>query len=240
MDSSVGQVDIRRQHDNECHYDADASFESAYRLWQGILASSTIYGILTNPAIMGKTYTNMYTYVSVEMLDGQKKKKLVRTPREQWVELPGATPAIISEEEFNAVQDKLSHNKFLAPRKAKHQFLLSGHVFCRFDNRRFRGKGQRVPSKRNPHYVYYYHCPCKDRIVSPDPCPNRMWNTDKLETLVWQEIETLLAKPEVVLSSLEETQKNIGQEEYLKQELINLEVTLKTIYMVRKTCFANR
>jgi|GEM_PF-698673 len=197
---------------------------------KGIWRSSTIHGILTNPAIMGKTYAYTYTYKVVETADGKKRKKLVRTPQDQWVELPGATPALISEEQFNAVQDKLSRNKFLAPRKAKHQFLLSGHVFCRFDNRRFRGKGQRVRSKKNPHYVYYYHCPCKDRIVSPDPCPNRRWNADKLEALAWREIETLLSKPEVVLSSLEETQENIGQEEYLKQELNNVEVALKTIY----------
>ncbi len=196
---------------------------------KGFWRDSTIHGILRNPAIMGKTYSYTYTYVERDTPAG-KKKKLVRTPREKWIELPaGVTPAIITEEEFNAVQAKLSRNKYLAPRKAKHEFLLSGYVFCRYDNRRFRGKGQRVPSKSNPHYVYYYHCPCKDRIVSPDPCPNRRWNADKLETLVWRQIETFLSKPEVVLSSIEETQDNVSQEEYLKQELNNVEVALKTI-----------
>jgi hypothetical protein len=199
---------------------------------KGIWRSGTIRGILTNPAIMGKTYSYTYTYEARESPAGNRKK-LVRTPREKWVELPaGVTPAIITEEEFNAVQAKLARNKYLATRKAsrvQHKFLLSGYVFCWYDNRRFRGKGQLVPSKSNPHYLYYYHCPCKDRIVSPDPCPNRRWNADKLETLVWRQIETLLSKPEVVLSSLKETQENINQEEYLRQELDNVEVGLKTI-----------
>lgn len=197
---------------------------------RGIWRSSTIRGILTNPAIMGKTYSFTYTYEVQETPVG-KRRKLIRTPRDKWVELPaGVTPAIITEDEFNAIQAKFSRNKYLAPRKSKHQFLLSGHVFCRYDNRRFRGKGQIVPSKSNRHYVYYYHCPGNDRIVSPDPCPNRRWNADKLETLVWRQIETLLSKPEVVLSSLKETQENTSQEVYVRQELENIEVGLKTIY----------
>ncbi len=87
---------------------------------KGFWRSSTIYGILTNPAIKGKTFAYTYTYKVTETANGQKRNKLVRTPRDQWVELPGATPAIISEEEFDAIQAKLSRNKFLAPRKAKH------------------------------------------------------------------------------------------------------------------------
>lgn len=79
----------------------------------GIWRSSTIRGILTNPTIAGITYAFTYAYEDMTSNgNGGKKqrRKLIRKPKEEWVEIPGATPAIIGKAEFDAIQQKLAQN----------------------------------------------------------------------------------------------------------------------------------
>ncbi len=57
---------------------------------------SSVLAILRNPAYTGKTYA--FTFVQ-----GTNRRK----PQKEWVEIPGATPVIISEEMFQAAQAQL-------------------------------------------------------------------------------------------------------------------------------------
>ena len=87
-------------------------------------SATTIGGILANPAIMGKTYAYTCAYEKYIAPDGTHKKRLVKKPREEWVEIPDATPAIISEDDFWAIQARLAQNKQLGGCKnAKTKFL---------------------------------------------------------------------------------------------------------------------
>ena len=73
--------------------------------------NSTVHEILTNPASCGKTYVFTYSYTEAKITQvanpRPKRKRLVRKPVEEWVEIPGATPAIISQETFDLAQAKL-------------------------------------------------------------------------------------------------------------------------------------
>ena len=199
---------------------------------KGIWQPSTIRQILSNPTIMGTTYAFTYTYedrTSNGNGDKKRRRKLVRKPKQDWVEIPGATPAIISKVEFDAIQQKLSQNKAIPRRKAIGFYWLQGHVVCGLCGRRYRVKSQLVKSRSNPHYVYYYECPCGNRMVLPNKCTNRRWNRDKLQDLVWEQIRAFLLKPEAVIAGVEAIRDNASQEDYYRQELRDIDKALKSL-----------
>ncbi|MBA7492933.1 hypothetical protein ES702_03486 [subsurface metagenome] len=194
------------------------------------MAPTTISGILANPAIMGKTYAYTCSYEKYITSDGTHKKRLVKKPKEEWVEIPNATPAIISEEDFLAIQDKFTQNKQLGGCKnAKTKYLWAGHLFCYFDKRRYRGKRTTVYNKGIPTVYEYYECPCKNNIVSAEKCPNRTWKREDLGQLLWDKVEVLLARPEVVLAGLKAVEADSSQADHFEQELTDVEGRLKEL-----------
>ena len=195
---------------------------------KGIWRESTIRGILTNPAIAGITYAFVYTY---ENNKGTKngRGKLIRKPKEEWVEIPGATPAIISKDEFDAIQEKLGQNGMNRRRPSIGFYWLQSHVVCGLCGRRYRTKSQVVKSKSNPHYVYYYECPCGNGMVSPTRCPNRRWNRDKLQDVVWEQLRGFLLNPQAVLAGVEIVRDNVSQQDYYRQELREVERSLRRL-----------
>ena len=208
------------------------SFGVATCSGKGIWRPSTIRGILTNPTIAGTTYAFTYAYedsASNGNVAKKRRRKLVRRPREEWVEIPGATPAIISKAEFEAIQQKLARNGLSPRRQAIGFYWLQSHVVCGLCGRRYRAKSVLVKSKSNPHYLFYYECPCGDRMISPNKCSNRRWNRDKLQDLVWEQIRALLLNPETVLAGIEALQDNASQEDYYRQELTDIDKALKNL-----------
>ena len=142
-------------------------------------------GILKNPAYTGKTYA--FTFHQ-----GTSSRK----PQDEWLEIPGATPAVITNEMFQAAKAQLKLNHDTAQRNTKQQYLLRSHLFCRHCGRAYCGHIDRV--------TRCYRCPGKLRITEPvNRCVNKNWSADKLEALVWQEIEHVLDKPEFVINTIE-------------------------------------
>ena len=66
-------------------------------------------------------------------------QKQFARPQEDWIEIPDATPAIISQELFDAAQKQLQVNQDKSPRNCKHEYLLRGHVRCRQCGRAYVG-----------------------------------------------------------------------------------------------------
>jgi len=97
---------------------------------QGFWIRSTVRKILTNSAYCGRTFafTETYGEPKFRMKADTKRSKTgrVRRPRGEWVEIPNATPAIISESTFQAAQEQLKKNRAMATRNSKHQYLLRG------------------------------------------------------------------------------------------------------------------
>jgi len=194
--------------------------------------NSTVHEILTNPAYMGKTYAFTYNYAESKTKHGStrpKRKRPIRKPVEEWVEIPGATPAIINPETFDLAQARLQQNKRLSRRNAKRQYLLSGYVFCRDCGRRYRGKSVTPKRGENVRYVRYYECPAVNHIVSPTRCNNRRWNANRLEETVWSQIEALLTEPEVVLAGLKTRASATIDASNLEQELAQVDKRLKAL-----------
>ncbi len=172
---------------------------------------SSVAGILKNPAYTGKTYA--FTF---------NQGKNTRKPQHEWIEIPGATPAIITEETFRAAQVQLKLNYEKARRNMKGQYLLKGHLYCRQCGHIYCGHIDRQ--------IGYYRCPGKLRITSPvNRCTNKNWRADKLETLIWDKIQAVLDNPELITQEIEKHRQDVNQLSALETELQQIERQLKSL-----------
>ncbi|MFC1916703.1 recombinase family protein [Chloroflexota bacterium] len=169
-----------------------------------IWSKSTIHGLLQNKAYAGHT----------SFMD---------------IEIPDATPAIITEDTFLQAQARLQKNKFLASRNTKRQYLLSGYLFCKLCGRRYIGFTDWRQTKQGLHQHCYYRCPASRRgYLAPVKCANRIWRAAIIENLVWKEVEQVLSQPKRVFAEVER-RKEQNQTELLELEITGLEDKLKSI-----------
>lgn len=172
---------------------------------------SSVMGILKNPAYTGKTYA--FTF-----LQGTNRRK----PQNEWIEIPGATPAIITEELFEAAQTQLQLNHKKSKRNTKQQYLLRGHLYCRQCGHAYCGHMDRT--------IGYYRCPGKLRITAPvNRCFNKNWRVDKLEDLVWKEIERVLDNPDFIVTAIEKQRDDANNIDTLEPELQMVEKQLRAL-----------
>ena len=191
---------------------------------------SSVYGIVTNPAYCGKTYVFKETRVKVET-DGKPKGRRPKTrhqqrPREEWVEIPDATPAIISEAIFQAAQERLQRNKELASRNTRREYLLRGFVKCRACGRNYVGVTHKKISRGRTSELSYYRCGARDSL-SPVRCNNQRLRVEHLDRVVWEQIETVLTKPELVLAEIQRKQESADDVGVLERNLdrVNAQLT---------------
>ncbi|MCL0058727.1 recombinase family protein [Dehalococcoidia bacterium] len=183
-------------------------------------AKQTVLAILQNLSYTGKTYA--FTTI--------RGKGAYSKPQEEWVDIPGVTPSIIDEAMFEAAQKQLRINGQRSPRNAKRQYLLNSHIFCRKCSRAYYGffnstyvKGKRYEKRR-------YRCSGSLKTVTPfQGCHNKSWSADTLESMVWQQIERVLDKPELIITEIEKQRQDAKQLGVLETELQHVECQLKAL-----------
>ena len=169
----------------------------------------SVQAILTNPAYAGKTYA----------FTSQPGKERFTRPREEWIEIPGVTPAIISEEMFSAAQHQLKINREKSPRNCKREYLLRGHIRCRQCGRMYAGV-----------YTHQrcYRCAGKRKVVASDEqCRNKSWKAENLESMVWAELERYLSNRDLIKSEIERQRRGQSRTEVFEEELKRVERQLK-------------
>ena len=175
--------------------------------------------VLRNPAYMGKTY-------AFTTANGRQFNK----PASEWIEIPNVTPAIISEEMFDAARKQLQLNRDRSTRNMKYEYLLRGHVFCKQCGRPFRGwaSGGRIGTEHK--LVIRYRCAGKSKLEAPfDRCTSKSWRADKLEVLIWAQIESVLDNPELIITEIEKQRQDTNQLGVLETELQQVERHLKAV-----------
>jgi len=200
---------------------------------KGLWYASEVWKILRNRAYIGETYVFTQTYgePKTRLSKGTKTKKtgLVTKPREEWIEIPGATPLIIDRDLFETAQAQLKRNKDRASRNTKQQYLLSGHIRCRRCNRNYWGYVKRAKWAGEYHTKRYYRCSGNLQMVSPVRCGNRNLPADKVEALIWQEVEKLLSHPDLVLAELERKRAEVNNKGFHEEELGQVNRRLKAL-----------
>ncbi|MBA7711772.1 hypothetical protein ES703_120738 [subsurface metagenome] len=197
---------------------------------KGYWIRSTVVKILKNPAYCGKTYAFTCTYGQPKhrMKSDTKRKNtgIIWKPKEEWIEIPNATPPIISEEIFIAAQERLQENRRMATRNSKNEYLLHGHIYCTRCGRAYWG-APGIRPRNGIQYCYpFYQCSGRLKKVTPIRCDNRQHNAKRLETLVWAEIERVFKQPKLIFAEVqkrqEEQEANVWQKE-LERVLVQLE-----------------
>ena len=181
---------------------------------------ATVIAILKNPAYAGRTFA----FTSV-------KRRARRKPQEEWIEIPGdVTPAIIFQEIFEAAQKQLQINYDKAARNTRREYLLRGHIRCRQCGHAYVGGVTLSNSKTGDRYRRLYRCLGKWKDNSPvERCHNKSWGADKLEALVWAQIERVLDNPELIITEIEKERQNANQLGVLETELQQVERQIKTV-----------
>src|SRR4051794_40850845 len=104
-------------------------------------------------------------------------------------------PAIVTQEQFERVQDKLAQNRQFARRNnTAHAYLLRALVSCGVCG--LACQGRCLPSG----YRYYF---CRGKLSAlhsprPTKCPSRYIPTKQVDALGWEDLCRLLNEPEAI------------------------------------------
>jgi site-specific DNA recombinase len=170
---------------------------------------SVVWGMLRNPAYAGHAVFGKTMVVQespglnrVARRQGRstpKASKTVDRPRTEWTEI--AVPAIVSEDTFQRVAQRLADNKRFASRNSKNPSLLQGMAACSACGYGYYRTSTRTTNKK----IYYYRCLGSDnyRYEGGRVCGNKPVRADYLDTVVWNHITGLLANPQLIRAEID-------------------------------------
>ena len=170
---------------------------------------SVVWGMLRNPAYAGRAVfgKTMVVHESpglnrVARLQGRstpKASKTVDRPRDEGIEIP--VPAIVSEDTFTRVAQRLADNKRFASRNTKLPSLLQGLAACSACGYGYYRTSTRTTNKK----IYYYRCLGSDdyRYESGRVCGNKPVRADYLDQVVWEHITGMLADPHLIRAEID-------------------------------------
>lgn len=118
--------------------------------------------------------------------------------REHWLAVE--VPAIVSRELWEAVQERRKHNKEMAKRNTKNEYLLSRRVTCQCGTK-MTGR----PSRGRSTILYYLCCARVGQIAS-HTCDMPYFRADQVDKAVWEKVKEWLQHTEVLRQTLEEAQ----------------------------------
>jgi site-specific DNA recombinase len=160
----------------------------------GTFGKNSLHEILKNEKYIGLFVFNKR---QGRTPDGRKNNRRLK-PKEEMIIIPGAVPAIIDENLFWRVQEKMlkrKRNPEKARQKAKTVYLLSGLVQCGLCGAAYIGNSGSWKNKNGEkERVHYYECGARDRTRT---CTNRRIRKHIIEGIVLAEIERSFFAPEV-------------------------------------------
>ena len=170
---------------------------------------SVVWAMLRNPAyagtaVFGKTMATSGTpgLNRVARLQGRSVPRAVKTvdrPREQWLEI--GVPAIVDQDTFARVAQRLEDNKRFAARNTKVPSLLQGLAACSACGYACY-RGHTTTSAGNK--IFYYRCIGSDnyRFEHGKVCDSKPVRADYLDTVVWDHVTALLADPALIRAEI--------------------------------------
>lgn len=182
----------------------------------GVWYPLTIRRLVENTIYKGETTYGKTKRISL----GGRRRRLEQRDPSEWITIPGASPAIVTLEEFDAAQrarESGGHTR----RPSSSTYFLTGHVYCGYCGGRLHGA---TMSGR----YRYYAC----RMTSPQyrpnaKCPAKYVRADELEAKVWEYLSSVVSRPEVVLAELRRRREaDTGP---LDAELVRVEKELKSL-----------
>jgi site-specific DNA recombinase len=170
---------------------------------------SVLWGMLRNPAYAGRAVFGKTQVIHAQpglnriaRLQGRTTPRPVKTvdrPRQEWTEIP--VPAIVDEDTFARVQQRLEDNKKFATRNSTiPPSLLQGLAACAACGYGYYRTSARTARRK----IYYYRCLGSDdyRYEGGRVCGNKPVRADYLDQVVWDHITGLLADPALIRAEI--------------------------------------
>ena len=170
---------------------------------------SVIWGMLRNPAYAGTAVFGKTQAVHepaglnrTARLAGRTVPRQVRVrdrPREEWTGIP--VPALVDEETFDRVQQRLADNKRFASRNTKVPSLLQGIAACASCGY---GYYRTTTTTTAGNKIYYYRCLGSDdyRYQGGRVCANKPVRAGYADQVVWDHVTALLADPALIRAEI--------------------------------------
>jgi site-specific DNA recombinase len=123
----------------------------------------------------------------------------VDRPREEWTHIP--VPALVDEETFARVQQRLADNKRFASRNTKVPSLLQGLAACASCGYGYYRTSTTTSSGKK---IYYYRCLGSDdyRYQGGRVCANKPVRADYADQVIWDHVTALLADPDLIRAEI--------------------------------------
>lgn len=180
----------------------------------GLWHPRTISRMLKNPSYKGSTVFGRTRRVSL----GGKRRRLEERKPEEWIEIPGATPPIVSEQVFAAAQEALSRPR-RNPKSGSRKYLLTGHLECTCGT-------PAVGTCLNRTYRYYRCRSTWPTTIRPRTCDAPYVRADRLETTVWTAVREVLEDPEIVIA---EIKRQSAESSFVEDEIARIRSSIRRL-----------
>ena len=186
----------------------------------GLWHTATLFHMLRNPVYSGRTtYRRTVAHKVRDPQTGKKKRVVELRDAAEWIDVAGATPAIVEEATFVAAQAILDDPERLRMGRRINDYALSGRLRCRRCGHAMVGQTLR---KR---FRYYR---CRRAFAGPhhDRCDALYVRADDLEDAVRQEVARVLADPALIVVEyrrLRGTSDDANQHGDLQRQLDSLD-----------------
>ncbi len=193
--------------------------------------NDTIGRILKDPFYTGKMIINKY-------VTDYRTKKTKKTPRKEWIMIQGKHEPLVSNEDYNLVQNMLE-SKFSKP-KETYNYLLKGLVHCGHCKSRMQYKYRTRTKIRdkvldNPQKCWYYKCRMLYRF--PSICNRGHTIMEKrLNEIVLESVKNRLSKFTIdeytgkVIDQYKNNNASFKLLEQYKKKKDKLEINITTLY----------
>ena len=178
------------------------------------------YHLHFNRILHNESYYGLDYYNRTRSWMGKAGKRVtVERPKEEWIEIRGFSPPIITEETFRRAQEQLARP--FPIRAPKRYYMLTGLTFCGTCGTSITGASRMGRTRQ-------YRCRAT-YVTSVDTitCHESYMNADELEGIVWTEVVEALKNPEVLIRDL--IHHLNGDDANLQDEMSNLNQEIKSL-----------
>lgn len=168
---------------------------------RGVWSTGSLYSILRNKTYIGEAHFGA-TYaitpknpVNKEVYKKVRKSSKAHRPESEWIKIQ--TPTIIEKELFEKVQNQLKINAVHSFRNTRHDYLLSGKIWCLCGARRY---AETLRWKDGLSYR------CSSRIKSyplPSACTEKIIRAEEADNVVWESVAALMSSPELLQQQIQ-------------------------------------
>lgn len=186
-----------------------------YNSWK----QTTIRRILDNRVYLGELVQFKRRKINY------KSKRRITVPEEERYICKGTHEPIISEDDFNIVQNILKNNKSF--KGTKHDYLFKGLLFCKECGARLNITYSNYALKKYGEYRYTTICYSYSRLYS-DICTRHSNNMEELESVLIQHIKSVCSR--YINESLQDELISIAKKQKMNElKQINNEKRLETL-----------